>query len=90
MLTQSTNRDHTTQPEVARQEDRVTNYQLPGVATNDTDASESPSSIADINSPEFAELLAAFIQATNSTINDLLERVAALEAAHHTSDRQES
>ena len=89
ILTQNSQSASTTPQVTAQQENGVTTFRLPGTLREDSSHSESSDDIISTNSRQFKEYLAQFIETTNTTLNDLLQRVAALEAeqqssSHHT------
>ena len=72
-LTQPSSQESHDEPQqIRRLQNGAAVYHLPG-----THSSASSGSVAEINNEEFKELNADFIQATNSAINQLLERVQA-------------
>ena len=74
---------------IAQQESGITTFQLPETLREDSNLSEPSDDLISLDNRRFREYLAQCIESTNNTINDLLQRVAALEAAqqrssHHT------
>ena len=55
-------------------------HELPQTSQEDNTVSEPSDDLISLNSPQFREYLAQFIACTNNIINDLLQRVEALEA----------
>ena len=67
-------------PVIAQQEFGITTFQLPQTLQEDNTFSEPADGLISLDSPKVREYLAQFIESTNNTINDLLQRVATLEA----------
>ena len=65
---------------ITQQEDGITTFELPQTSQEDNAVSEPSDDLISLNSPQFREYLAQFIACTNNIINDLLQRVEALEA----------
>ena len=65
---------------IAQQANGVTTSELPQTSQEDNAVSEPSDDLISLNSPQFREYLAQFIACTNNIINDLLQRVEALEA----------